>query len=106
MRPKLSINLQYKDKEAFLNLANLVVNAEPLKTGRTYFYKIPEGDFNSSSMEIINTLLLGLAKNVVSDKGTHALLKDAYYAEGQDREIWVNPKALETVERYLERKNK
>jgi hypothetical protein len=83
-----------EDKDIFLGFADTILKAEPLEKNDTYYYRLKEKDFNSSGLELINTLLLGLSRNIVSDNEKIALVKDAVYTRGEDVELWVDPKAL------------
>lgn len=102
MRPKLSIQLRGQDKKDFIDLLNVILSHEPLKGSRILYYEIPESKFSCTGLNLTNTLLLGLSKNISSDKGTYSLLKDVQYFQGDSVELWVNNAALETAKKYLE----
>lgn len=104
MRPKLSIKLINEEKNDYIKMAKVILNSPSEITEEGLYYAIPEDNFKSTGLDLINTLLLGLSKVVVSDEGEKALLSDVCYTKGEMVELWVDAQALKTVQKYLQRK--
>ena len=104
MRPKLSIKLINEEKDDFLKMSKVILDSSGEETEEGLYYLIPEENFKSTGLDLINTLLLGLSKVVDSDEGIKALLTDVRYTKGEAVELWVDAQALNTVQKYLKRK--